>query len=123
MRRLNILLILYRQLWPITNTISLLMWVMAGRPAFSSIKFAAFVVAFIWLRSFCQLLIWYLFRSFNRKGFAFYHHFGLSEIQLASMICEATNRFDCFDTDRSMFASTRNFLRKNFLAALSFQGV
>jgi hypothetical protein len=83
MRRFQVLLTLYRQLWPITWGTSLLMWSIARFPTLISDQFPAFVTAFVWLRTFCQLLIWYLFRSFNQKGFVFYHHFGLSEMRLA----------------------------------------
>jgi hypothetical protein len=86
MRRLHVLWILYRQLLPVTSATSLFMWSLAGFPLLESDQFSAFLVAFVWLRSFCQILIWYLFRYFNEKGFVFYHHFGLSEIQLACII-------------------------------------
>ena len=86
MQRLYALLVLYRQLWLFTNSISLLMWLLAGSPTSSFEKFATFLAAFFWLRTLCQLLVWYLFRKTNQKGFVFYHHFGLSEIQLAGGI-------------------------------------
>ncbi|OJW70904.1 MAG: hypothetical protein BGO59_32275 [Spirosoma sp. 48-14] len=59
------------------------MWLVAGYPTLKSDQFLSFVTKFFWLRTASQLLIWYLFRLTNRKEFVFYHHFGLSEIQLA----------------------------------------
>ncbi|WP_138476879.1 hypothetical protein [Dyadobacter bucti] len=84
MQRFRVLLIFYRQFRLPTNTISLLMWAMAGAPTISSEKFLSFLIYFFWLRSACQLLVWYLFRLTNQKGLVFYHHFGLSKIQLAA---------------------------------------
>ena len=83
MLSLRVLLILYRQLCPLTLATSLLMWFAAGYPTLESDKFMSFITKFFWLRSLTQLAIWYLFRTTNRKGFVFYNHFGLSEIQLA----------------------------------------
>lgn len=59
------------------------MWALAEAPLLGSGKFIAFLILFFWLRTPCQLLIWYLFRLTNQKGFVFYNHFGLSEIRLA----------------------------------------
>jgi hypothetical protein len=59
------------------------MWLSAERPTLNSDHFLPFILGFFWLRGFSQLLIWYLFRSTNKTGFVFYHHFGLSEMQLA----------------------------------------
>lgn len=81
--QLRALLILYRQLYPYTIATTLCMWLLAGYPTFSSPDFLSFSTYFFWLRSFAQLLIWLVFRLSNRQGFAFYHHFGLSEIELA----------------------------------------
>lgn len=81
---LRVLLILYRQLCPLTIAVSLLMWLAAGYPTPKSDQFMPFITRFFWLRSLSQLVIWYLYRLTNRKGFVFYHHFGLSELQLAS---------------------------------------
>ena len=84
MVQLRVLLILYRQVWPFTVATSLLMWGLAGHPTLASTNLLSFITKFFWLRTPSQLLIWYLFRSTNRKGFVFYQHFGLSELQLAS---------------------------------------
>lgn len=81
---LRVFLILYRQVWPFTIATSLLMWALAGYPTLLSIDLLSFLTKFFWLRTLSQLLIWYLFRATNRKGFVFYQHFGLSELQLAS---------------------------------------
>lgn len=60
------------------------MWALAGAPTIMSEKFLSFIIYFFWLRTACQLLIWYLFRLTNQKGLVFYHHFGLSEVKLAA---------------------------------------
>ncbi|WP_439558179.1 hypothetical protein [Dyadobacter sp.] len=83
MRKLQVVSVFYRKIWPVTTATSLLMWGIAEFPSLKSDIFPSFILAFLWLRSACQALIWYLFRSSNRKGFIFYHHFGLSEVKLA----------------------------------------
>ncbi|WP_031527442.1 hypothetical protein [Dyadobacter crusticola] len=83
MRKLQVIAIFYRSIWPVTTATSLLMWGIVDFPSFTAEVFPTFIMIFLWLRSGCQALIWYLFRSSNRKGFVFYNHFGLSEMRLA----------------------------------------
>jgi len=73
---------LYRRLYPILLFISFLIWLLAEKPRYGSMLFPVFIVYFLWLKTICLFLIWYLFRTYNKKGLYFYYHLGLSEIQL-----------------------------------------
>lgn len=79
-------MMLYGRIWIVTIIISLSIWALANFPTFISPNFLQFLLRFLWLRTFCQLLIWYVFRLTNKEGFVFYHHFGYSERRLAVLL-------------------------------------
>ncbi|CCH52611.1 hypothetical protein BN8_01624 [Fibrisoma limi BUZ 3] len=83
MVRLRVVWILYKQIGVYSVATSLALWLLAGMPTLRSGNFSEALVFLLWTRTLSQLLIWYLFRTTNRKGFFFYHHFGWSERQLA----------------------------------------
>lgn len=87
MIRLRVLWILYRQVGPATLLMTLCLWMFAEFPTPDAPElFTRFLIFFFWFRTACQGLIWYIFRTFNKKGFYFYYHFGFSELQLASIL-------------------------------------
>lgn len=84
---LRVLFLLYRKIGPVTLLITILFWVYAEWPIPADRSpFAIFLVYFIWMRTICQVLVWYSYKRFNRTGFYFYHHFGFSELQLMSIL-------------------------------------
>ncbi|RIV21537.1 hypothetical protein DYU11_19240 [Fibrisoma montanum] len=83
MVRLRVVWVLYKQIGVYSAATSLVLWLLAGLPTVSSEAFNEALVFLLWTRTLSQLLIWYLFRTTNGKGFFFYNHFGWSERQLA----------------------------------------
>jgi hypothetical protein len=91
--KLRVLLILYRKLGVVSLPITLLMWAYASFPLPNNPgRFLLFLILLFWLRTPCQMLIWYLYKRSDRKGLYFFFHFGFSEIQLFL----ATYLFDVF---------------------------
>lgn len=83
--RFRVFLNLYKRLCWVTLPSTLVIWWNGGLPTFGSSAdlLMVFIPFYLFLRTICHALIWYLFRMDNRKGFYFYHHFGFSEWQLA----------------------------------------